>query len=647
MIEVTKYWLSPTALVPNSPWPLLHYKNVLNKGDDSEACVPIEAWDRFTGNGWEVQWLYRYGQTQDSHFHSGVHECMAVLSGTATIRFGAGDKSEDLDANTTGSAFEAGGVEIEANAGDVFVIPAGVAHKTHNTRPESAFRLLSPGCGRGVEAENPRQALVGLPLTGFTMIGAYPQGSEWDALRGGGDFEAVWRVPKPERDPVFGEAEVEVDVAIIGGGASGSYAAVRLREDFNKTVLVIEKAGKLPAAGRPIDYGVEAYLNRETTIAFFKRFNVGLIDPTLASDIELLLLTKNVDFSTGLPVDVSYGPVDLVGVPVAFLEYTSYAVKYQAWFANGYFQTGDVPDDLLLSFGDFLAKYDLGGSLGILRNLLWLSDALNMPTWFVMSVVGLPQIQAFGLGLIGPSFKWPATYSAETLYERVLDLLGDDVLLGSTVVSSQRSDSGVELTVQTPSGQKTVKAKKLLVAAPPSPNNVGSWDLDDNEALLFGKFSWETLFVGVVQDTGFPSHATGIRNAPNDPSRYYLPHGSFTDAFSKADTGTGADLWTTRVLGVAGLSASEAQTMIYQSLTQMGEAGTYDIASPSLVAFTDHGANAPKVSAADLKDGFYNKLYALQGQRSTYWTGFAWAPDYSSILWDFTETLFPGIISGI
>lgn len=218
MIEVDEYRLPPTARIPNSPWPLLHYKNVLSRRADGTCCDPAEAWDRFTGHGWEVQWLYRYGPTQDAHFHSGAHECMAVLSGTATIRFGAGDTSEDLDLdlveNTTGSSSsdssdssEAGGVEIEAHAGDVFIIPAGVAHKTHSTRPQSVFRLLSPGCGRGIEAEHPRQALAELSLTGFTMIGAYPRGSEWDALRSGGDFDKVWTVPKPEMDPVFGGAE--------------------------------------------------------------------------------------------------------------------------------------------------------------------------------------------------------------------------------------------------------------------------------------------------------------------------------------------------------------------------------------------------------------------------------------------------------
>lgn len=35
------------------------------------------------------------------------------------------------------------------------------------------------------------------------------------------------------------------DVAIIGGGASGTYAAVRLREDFKKSVVVVEATDHL------------------------------------------------------------------------------------------------------------------------------------------------------------------------------------------------------------------------------------------------------------------------------------------------------------------------------------------------------------------------------------------------------------------
>lgn len=38
---------------------------------------------------------------------------------------------------------------------------------------------------------------------------------------------------------------IERDVAIIGGGASGTYAAVRLREDHNVSIVVVEKEDHL------------------------------------------------------------------------------------------------------------------------------------------------------------------------------------------------------------------------------------------------------------------------------------------------------------------------------------------------------------------------------------------------------------------
>lgn len=38
---------------------------------------------------------------------------------------------------------EAGGIEIEALAGNVFVIPTGVAHKTYDARPSQTFALLT------------------------------------------------------------------------------------------------------------------------------------------------------------------------------------------------------------------------------------------------------------------------------------------------------------------------------------------------------------------------------------------------------------------------------------------------------------------------------------------------------------------------
>jgi uncharacterized protein YjlB len=136
---------------------------------------------------------------------------MTVLTGSARIRFGVADTTDDLEQSTHGSAKEDGGVEIEAKAGDVFILPAGTAHKTFRTKPDAEFKLLTPGGGHGITGEDgrgAREVLEGIELDGFTMLGAYPvDGGEWDFAVGGedvGGFERVWGVVKPGLDPVLG-----------------------------------------------------------------------------------------------------------------------------------------------------------------------------------------------------------------------------------------------------------------------------------------------------------------------------------------------------------------------------------------------------------------------------------------------------------
>ncbi|ROW11320.1 hypothetical protein VMCG_01381 [Cytospora schulzeri] len=205
MIQIKKYNLPPTALIPNSPLPLLHYPNFLSSPSSRD---PTKVHEIFSHNGWQVQWIYRYGPTQQSHYHSAAHECMAVLSGEATIRFGAADEpGADLEESTHGRGKEDGGVEVKARAGDVFVLPAGVAHKTFDTEPVADFQLLTPGDGHHVAGKDVAKSLQGVELSGFTMMGAYPEGGRWDFAVGGEHkdrYEEVWNVPKPGRDPVLG-----------------------------------------------------------------------------------------------------------------------------------------------------------------------------------------------------------------------------------------------------------------------------------------------------------------------------------------------------------------------------------------------------------------------------------------------------------
>ncbi|KAL6885704.1 hypothetical protein GGI43DRAFT_418933 [Trichoderma evansii] len=200
------YRINPTKLVPNSPNPLLHYKSYFSNGGQVDAA---HVYDTFQSNGWQVQWVSRYGKYQRSHYHPETHEVMVVLSGPGIIRWGVADTDDDWEKHTYGQAYEDGGLQIEANVGDVFVIPAGVAHKSFDPRTSTPDVQSLTGGGHGIESgdQDPRDAVCFVPLSGFTMMGAYPQGFTWSWSEGGdhlAQFDVVRNVAKPERDPILG-----------------------------------------------------------------------------------------------------------------------------------------------------------------------------------------------------------------------------------------------------------------------------------------------------------------------------------------------------------------------------------------------------------------------------------------------------------
>ena len=141
---------------------------------------------------------------------------MTVLSGEgATIRFGVADTSEDEEEHTHGRGHEDGAIWVEAKKGDVFILPAGVAHKTYDPKPsvrEFKFLQCKDNEGRVIrDVDKARKFFDDIQVEEFfMMMGSYPQGNEWDFAVGGehkGREQVVWTVPKPVKDPVLGTSK--------------------------------------------------------------------------------------------------------------------------------------------------------------------------------------------------------------------------------------------------------------------------------------------------------------------------------------------------------------------------------------------------------------------------------------------------------
>ena len=153
MIET--YHLADDGIVPNSALPLVVYRRALpDTGDRAASCE-----DMFARNGWPESW--RNGIYPYHHYHSTAHEVLGIARGSARVRLGGES-----------------GRTVELHAGDVVVIPAGVAHK----RETASGDLL--------------------------VIGSYPRGQSPDTCRaepGRHDHAAnIAAVKLPASDPVTG-----------------------------------------------------------------------------------------------------------------------------------------------------------------------------------------------------------------------------------------------------------------------------------------------------------------------------------------------------------------------------------------------------------------------------------------------------------
>lgn len=157
-ISFKSFVLSDDGIYPNNPLPLLILEQAFKKHDINPAQIE----DVFHDNKWVNSW--RNGLYPFHHYHSTAHEALGVYSGWVKAQFGGPD-----------------GEILTAKAGDVIIVPAGVAHKNIEQSPD------------------------------FKVVGAYPAGQIPDMKYGKpGERpiadENIRSVMLPKNDPVYNKS---------------------------------------------------------------------------------------------------------------------------------------------------------------------------------------------------------------------------------------------------------------------------------------------------------------------------------------------------------------------------------------------------------------------------------------------------------
>ncbi|KAK9425676.1 hypothetical protein SUNI508_03037 [Seiridium unicorne] len=170
-LRVSKHQIPAHQLIPNTSVqqkPLFHYHGIF------PHSISASAMESHLSSVGVVEPQWRYTMYSTTHFHSTSHEVLCISSGKATLCFGGEDNP--------------GRVELEAQKGDMLVVPAGVGH-----------RLLKEEGGEG-----------------FEMVGSYPKGYNWDMCYGKKGEEAkvksIERIPWFTKDPAYGDQGPVLDV---------------------------------------------------------------------------------------------------------------------------------------------------------------------------------------------------------------------------------------------------------------------------------------------------------------------------------------------------------------------------------------------------------------------------------------------------
>lgn len=233
-----------------------------------------------------------------------------------------------------------------------------------------------------------------------------------------------------------------------------------------------------------------------------------------------------------------------------------------------------------------------------------------------------------------------ARHDNSELYEKVTAELEKDVFLNSCILALDRKDAdSIKIVIETPLGKKLLLAKKLISTTPPILQSLHGCDLDAAELALFSKIQYHSYDVGIMTHSGIPDNISLV-NVGAHTSYNILVLPSAFNIFATAAPGLHVFQFGGRNHQV--LPTEEAKANMVASIERMQELRALPQGNGKSVAWPVYSSHTPYecyVSEKEIASEFYDRLFALQGRKNTFWSGAAFMTHDSSAIWEYTETV--------
>ncbi|KAF2872344.1 hypothetical protein BDV95DRAFT_381047 [Massariosphaeria phaeospora] len=425
------------------------------------------------------------------------------------------------------------------------------------------------------------------------------------------------------------------DVAIIGGGVSGTFAAIKLR-DAGKSVIIIEAEDHLggpsqvyvdPTNGKSADYGTEvAFRNVSLVRDFYARFGIELKSASPPPGPSI-----NVDFGTGHGIHLpEYTAKETVA---ALARYAALWTEH-SYLHNGVFLPEPVPADLVLPFDDMVTKYSLQPLVPLFNELLqgW-GNMDTLLSLYVLRHISISMIQALSTG----NLVRPGADDNKKAYRAVEEDLGfGNLLLGSTITNASRSDGNAwqQLWVTSFNHSTIVRAKKVLVTIPAVPKNMRPIGIDAHENAIFWRLTPLNHWVGLLRGTGILRGTTLVNIANNTVHKSFSAPGSH--AYART---TNPLLHNFAFTSYMDTDEEFTKDIVLREVERLRGGGFVNATAPKFAVIRQHQYHGTNVlSGKDVSDGFLRNMSALQGYRKTYYTGPEFAGEGTVAAFNFTVT---------